>query len=164
MSAAFLFHHPKERSVAVAIYHCSIKTISRGKSQSAVAAAAYRAGEKIYNEYDGRTSDYTRKKGIAHTEIMLPDNAPAEFADRAVLWNAVERVEKAKNSQLAREIEIALPVELSEMQNLSLVREYVKKNFVEHGMCADITIHDKNDGKTNRPSVRFAYSDGQGAR
>jgi len=77
---------------------------------------------------------------------MLPDNAPAEFSDRAVLWNAVERVEKAKNSQLAREIEIALPVEISEMQNLSLVREYVKKNFVEHGMCADITIHDKNDG------------------
>ena len=83
-------------------------------------------------------SDYTRKKGIAHTEIILPDNAHAEYKDRAVLWNAVEQVEKAKNIQLAREIEIALPVELSHMQNLNLVREYVKKNFVEHGMCADI--------------------------
>ena len=79
----------------IAIYHLSIKTISRGKAQSAV-AAAYRAGEKIYNEYDGRISDYTRKTGVDHTAILLPDNAPAEFADRAVLWNAVERVEKAK--------------------------------------------------------------------
>ena len=130
----------------MAIYHCSIKTISRGKSQSAVAAAAYRAGEKIYNEYDGRTSDYTRKKGIAHTEILLPDNAPVEFSDRAVLWNAVEKIERAKNSQLAREIQIALPVELSEMQNINLVREYVKKNFVAHGMCADIAIHDDKKG------------------
>ena len=102
----------------MAIYHLSIKTISRGKSQSAVAVAAYRAGEKIYNEYDGRTSDYSRKKGIDHTAILLPYNAPAEFSDRAVLWNAVERVEKAKNSQLAREIQIALPVELSEIQNI----------------------------------------------
>ena len=130
----------KERE-PIAIYHLSIKIISRGKGQSAVAAAAYRAGEKILNEYDGRLSDYTRKKGIVHTEIMLPNNAPAEFADRAVLWNAVERIEKAKNSQLAREFEISLPVEFTHVQNLNLVREYVKKNFVEHGMCADIAIH-----------------------
>jgi ATP-dependent exoDNAse (exonuclease V) alpha subunit len=128
----------------VAIYHCSIKIISRGKSQSAVAAAAYRSGEKILNEYDGRTSDYTRKKGIVHTEILLPDNAPDEYKSRAVLWNAVERVEKAKNSQLAREIEIALPVEFDYMQNVNLVREYVKKNFIEYGMCADIAIHNPN--------------------
>ena len=67
---------------------------------------------------------------------------PAEFSDRAVLWNAVEQVEKAKNSQLAREVQLALPVELSNIQNVNLVREYVRKNFVEHGMCADIAIHD----------------------
>jgi hypothetical protein len=142
----------RERSVAVAIYHCNIQIISRGKAQSAIAAAAYRAGEKIVSEYDGRTSDYTRKKGIVHTEILLPDNAPAEYKDRAVLWNAVERVEKAKNSQLAREIEISLPVELTESENLSLVREYVKKNFVEHGMCADIAIHsaDSKDENGNK--------------
>jgi len=130
----------------LAIYHCSIKTISRGKGQSAIAAAAYRAGEKIVSEYDGRTNDYTRKGGIVHTEIILPANAPAEYQDRAVLWNAVEKIEKAKNSQLAREIQLALPVELSHMQNVNLVREYVKKNFTDKGMCADIAIHDTKDG------------------
>ena len=126
----------------MAIYHCSIKIISRGGGKSAVAAAAYRAGEKIRNDFDGQTHDYTRKRGIAHSEIMLPDNAPAEYKDRAVLWNAVEKIEKAKNSQLAREIEIALPVELNYMQNLNLVREYVRKNYVDKGMCADFSIHD----------------------
>ena len=94
----------------MAIYHCSIKITSRGKGKSAVAAAAYRAAEKITNEYDGVTHDYTRKGGVVHTEILLPDNAPAEYQDRAVLWNAVEKIEKAKNAQLAREIELALPV------------------------------------------------------
>ena len=130
----------------IAIYHLSIKIISRGKGKSAVAAAAYRSGEKIRNEYDGIEHDYTRKGGVIHTEIILPEHAPAEYADRAVLWNAVEKIEKAKNSQLSREIELALPVELTLLQNKSLVRDYVKQNFVEHGMCADVCIHDKNDG------------------
>jgi len=130
----------------VAIYHCSIKIISRGKGKSAVAAAAYRSGETITNEYDGLTHDYTRKGGVVHTEILLPDNAPTEYTDRAVLWNAVEKIEKAKNSQLAREIELALPKELTLLQNKSLVREYVKKHFVEQGMCADICIHDTGGG------------------
>ena len=86
----------------MAIYHLSIKIISRGKGKSAVAASAYRSGEKIKNEYDG----------IAHAEILLPQNAPQEFSNRSVLWNNVEKIEKSKNSQLAREIEIALPKEL----------------------------------------------------
>lgn len=130
----------------MAIYHCSIKIVSRGKGKSAVAAAAYRAGETITNEYDGVTHDYTRKGGIVHTEILLPDNAPAEYADRAVLWNAVEKIEKAKNAQLAREIEIALPVELTQEQGISLVREYVNRHFVAAGMCADFAIHDTGGG------------------
>ena len=130
----------------MAIYHCSIKIISRGKGKSAVAAAAYRSGENLTNEYDGITHDYTRKGGVVHTEILLPDHAPAEYADRAVLWNAVEKIEKAKNAQLAREIEIALPKELTREQSVSLVREYVKEQFVNAGMCADIAIHDKEDG------------------
>ena len=130
----------------MAIYHCSIKIVSRGKGRSAVAAAAYRAGEKIISDYDGHIFDYTRKGGIVYKEILLPDNAPAKYSDRAVLWNAVEKIEKAANSQLAREIELALPVELSREQNISLVREYVNNNFVDSGMCADICVHDKKDG------------------
>ncbi|MDG8994681.1 MobA/MobL family protein [Streptococcus pneumoniae] len=130
----------------MAIYHLSIKIISRGKGKSAVAASAYRSGEKIKNEYDGIVHDFTRKGGIAHTEILLPQNAPQEFANRSVLWNSVEKIEKSKNSQLAREIEIALPKELDREKQIELVRNYVKENFVDVGMCADIAIHDKNDG------------------
>ncbi|HEP4114313.1 MobQ family relaxase [Streptococcus dysgalactiae] len=130
----------------MAIYHLSIKIISRGKGKSAVAASAYRSGEKIKNEYDGIVHDFTRKGGIAYTEILLPQNAPEEFSNRSVLWNSVEKIEKSKNSQLAREIEIALPKELNREKQIELVREYVKENFVKIGMCADIAIHDKNDG------------------
>ena len=78
----------------MAIYHCSIKIISRGRGKSAVAAAAYRAAQTITNDYDGVTHDYTQKRGIVHAEIMLPGHSPMEYADRAVLWNAVERIEK----------------------------------------------------------------------
>ena len=130
----------------MAIYHLCIKIISRGKGKSAVAASAYRSGKKIKNEYDGIVHDFTRKGGIAHTEILLPQNAPQEFSDRGTLWNSVEKIEKSKNSQLAREIEVALPKELDREKQINLVREYVKENFVKVGMCADIAIHDKNDG------------------
>lgn len=130
----------------MAIYHLSIKIISRGKGKSAVAAAAYRAGETITNEYDGITHDYTRKGGVVHTEILLPEHAPKEYTDRSTLWNAVERIEKNKNAQLAREIELALPVELSREQNISLVCKFVKRHFVEAGMCADVCVHDKDGG------------------
>ena len=115
----------------IAIYHCSIKIISRGKGKSAVAAAAYRAGEKLYNNYDGITHNFTRKGGIVHTDILLPANAPAEYADRSTLWNAVEAVEKSKNAQLAREIEIALPNELSQKECIALTHDFVQKTFVE---------------------------------
>ena len=128
------------------IYHLCIKIISRGKGKSAVAASAYRSGEKIKNEYDGIVHDFTRKGGIAHTEILLPQNAAQEFSDRGTLWNSVEKIEKSKNSQLAREIEVALPKELDREKQIELVREYVKENFVKVGMCADIALHDKNDG------------------
>ena len=101
---------------------------------------------KITNEFDGMTHDYTHKGGVVHTEILLPDHAPAEYADRAVLWNEVEKIEKAKNAQLAREIEISLPRELTREQSISLVREYVKRHFVAAGMCADICLHDTGGG------------------
>ena len=136
----------REEVLFMGIYHLSIKIISRGKGKSAVAASAYRSGEKIKNEYDGVVHDFTRKGGIAHTEILLPQNAPKEFSNRSVLWNSVEKIEKSKNSQLAREIEISLPKELNREKQINLVREYVKENFVKVGMCADIALHDKNDG------------------
>ena len=89
---------------------------------------------------------YTRKSGIAHTEILLPSHAPPDFQNRSALWNSVEKIEKSKNSQLAREIELAIPKELPPEQQIKLVREYDKDNFVSAGMCADIAIHDKKDG------------------
>lgn len=130
----------------MAIYHCTVKIFQRSKGRSAVAGAAYRSGTKLTNEWDGQTHDFTRKRGIVHTEIMLPPHAPPEFSDRSTLWNSVEQIEKAKDSQIAREVEVALPVELTREQQLALVRAYVKDNFVDKGMCADFAIHDKGDG------------------
>ena len=128
----------------MAIFHCSIKIVSRGKGKSAVASAAYRSGEKIINEYDGETHDYTRKGGIAFTGILLPDNAPKEYKDRATLWNAVERVERSKNAQLARDIEVAIPKEIPREYWQRLMTDYCKSNFVSKGMIADFCIHDKD--------------------
>ena len=111
-----------------------------------MAAAAYRSGERLVNEYDGMAHDYTRKGGIVHSEILLPPHAPPELADRSTLWNSVERIEKHRRAQLAREIEVALPAELDRDTQLKLVRDYCQKTFVNTGMCADICIHDKGDG------------------
>ena len=120
--------------------------MSRGKGKSAVAAAAYRSGEKLTNEWDGMTHDYTRKGGVVHTEIMLPPHAPPSFSDRATLWNSVELYEKAGNAQLAREIDAALPIELSREEQIRLVREYCSSQFVSRGMCVDFAIHDTDSG------------------
>ena len=97
---------------SVAIYHCSIKIVSRGKGKSAVAASAYRSGETLTNNYDGVTHDFTRKGGIVHTGILLPPHAPPDFAGRSTLWISVDRIEKTEKSQLAREREIAQPEEV----------------------------------------------------
>jgi hypothetical protein len=141
-----LFYSNKREVKPIAIYHCSIKVFSRGKGASSVAKAAYRAAEIIKNEYNGITSDYTYKTGVIHKEILLPDHAPAEYSNRAILWNAVEQSERYKTAQLARELEISLPVELSREQNISLARKYVQRHFVDKGMCADLCVHDKEDG------------------
>lgn len=130
----------------MAIYHCHCKIISRGQGRSAVGAAAYRSGEKITNDYDGITHDYTNKSGVVHAEVMLPENAPKEWQDRAILWNEVEKIEKGSRAQLAREYEVALPRELSREEQIQLVRSFVQENFVSKGMCADVSIHDKEDG------------------
>ena len=99
------FYYPIREVIPIAIYHWNIGIVSRGKGKSAVAAAAYRSGEKLTNEWDGMTHDYTRKGGVVHTEIMLPPHAPPSFSDRSTLWNSVELYEKAGNAQLAREID-----------------------------------------------------------
>ena len=140
------FCYPIREVIPIAIYHCNISIVSRGKGKSAVAAAAYRSGEKITNEWDGMTHDYTRKRGVVHTEILLPPHAPPSFSDRATLWNSVELYEKAGNAQLAREIDAALPIELSREEQIRLVREYCSSQFVSRGMCVDFAIHDTDSG------------------
>ena len=139
---------PNERNGGdtIAIYHCSIKIVSRGKGKSAVAAAAYRSGEKLTNEWDGLIHDYTKKGGVVHSEILLPAHAPPAFSDRSTLWNSVELSEKSNNAQLAREVEIALPVELSREEQTRLVREYCSSQFVSKGMIADFNLHDTGGG------------------
>ena len=132
--------------IPIAIYHWNIGIVSRGKGKSAVAAAAYRSGEKLTNEWDGMTHDYTRKGGVVHTEIMLSPHAPPSFSDRSTLWNSVELYEKAGNAQLAREIDAALPIELSREEQIRLVREYCSSQFVSRGMCVDYAIHDTDSG------------------
>ena len=128
------------------IYHCSIQIIGRSSGRSAVAAAAYRAAEKLEDKETGLTHDYTKKQGVVHREIMLPEYAPEEYKNREVLWNEVQKIEKRSNAQLAREIEVALPRELSRADQMIAVRVYVQMNFVEKGMCADWVLHDKGDG------------------
>ena len=140
------FCYPIREVIPIAIYHWNIGIVSRGKGKSAVAAAAYRSGEKLTNEWDGMTHDYTRKGGVVHTEILLPPHAPPSFSDRSTLWNSVELYEKAGNAQLAREIDAALPIELSREEQIRLVREYCSSQFVSRGMCVDYAIHDTDSG------------------
>ena len=126
----------------MAIYHMQAKVVSRGKGRSAVAASAYMSCSSVTNEYDGFHHDYTRKKGLIWEHVFLPENAPAEWQDRAILWNAVEDAEKSKDSRLAREFVVALPRELNPDQQITLLTEYIQQQFVADGMCADVGIHD----------------------
>ena len=126
----------------MAIYHMQAKVVSRGSGRSAVAASAYMSCSRMYNDYDGIQHDYTRKQGLIYQEVMLPPMAPLEWNDREQLWNAVEENEKTKDSRLAREFVVALPVELDKDSNISLLQDFIKKNFVDMGMCADFAIHD----------------------
>lgn len=131
-------------------FHFSVNIISRGKGKSAVASAAYISGEKIKNEWDGVTHDYTKKQGVISKEIFLPDHAPEEYKDRKTLWNSVELFEKNSNAQLARNFIISLPKELSIEENKKMIEEYIQNNFVKEGMIVDLAIHDESrDGNQN---------------
>lgn len=127
-------------------FHSHTKIVSRNKGRSAVAASAYISGTKMENTWDGITHDYTRKRHVIYTEVILPTHAPPEYADRNLLWNSVEWNEAKANAQLARSIELSLPAELNHEQNIALIRNYVRENFVDKGMCADVAFHDKDDG------------------
>ena len=126
----------------MAIYHLSAKVIGRKAGRSSVAAAAYRSGGRLRDERQGIEHDYSRKGGVVHAEILAPENAPDWMRDRDRLWNAVEAVERRKDAQLAREIEVALPRELDRTARLELVRGFVGREFVGRGMIADLAIHE----------------------
>jgi len=131
---------PSQEAI-MAIYHFDASVISRSKGRSATAAAAYRTAEVINDHRTGEVHDYSRKGGVMHTEIIAPDNAPAWVHDRSSLWNAVEDAERRKDAQVAREVRVALPSELTTEQNADLVRAFVQEQFVARGMIADVALH-----------------------
>ena len=133
----------------MAIYHCSCQVISRAQGRSAVGAAAYRSGTHLTNEYDGLTHDFTRKQGVVYEAVLLPENAPAEYRDRAVLWNEVEKIEKSSKAQLAREYEISIPRELEPEKRAAWATRLATDLFVKRGMCVDLAIHDKEADEPN---------------
>ena len=125
----------------MAIYHFSAKVISRAVGSSAVAAAAYRSADRLHDERLGRSHDFSNKAGVVHSEVLLPDGATEEWRDREKLWNDVEAAENRKDAQLAREIEFAIPREMTEEQGIELARDFVRDEFVERGMVADLNVH-----------------------
>ena len=137
----------------IALFHFHVTQIKRSAGQSAVASAAYRAGEKLHSAYYGEDSDYTHKGGVICSEILLPPIAPPEYADREMLWNAVEKVERGKKAQLAYSFDIALQNEFSMQENIALARQFLLENFVSRGIIVDFAVHspDKEDGGFSNP-------------
>ncbi|MER9771214.1 Ti-type conjugative transfer relaxase TraA [Mesorhizobium sp. M0220] len=125
----------------MAIYHLHVKVIGRKSGSSAVASAAYRSASRLRDERLDRVQDFSAKRGVIHSEVMLPENAPEAWSDRERLWNDVEAFEVRKDAQLAREVEFALPREMSETQGVELARDFVQSEFVERGMIADLNVH-----------------------
>ena len=155
----------------MAQYRLSAQMIGRSSGRSATGAAAYRAAEVIVDQRTGLVHDYTRKRGVMHSEVMTPAGAPDWMSNRAELWNAVEKAEKRRDAQLAREILVSLPHELTHEQRTELVRGYVQNQFVEHGMVADIAIHEPNKDGDERNfhahillTTRNLFDDGFGKK
>ena len=141
----------------MALFHLSVTQTKRSAGQSAIASAAYRAGERLYSEYYGEYSDYTRKGGVICSDILLPSHAPKEYADRQTLWNAVEKAERGKTAQLAYSFEISLQNEFSLEENIALARKFLLEQFVSRGMTVDVSFHEKEheDGGTPNPHFHF---------
>jgi hypothetical protein len=125
----------------MAIYHLHVKVIGRKSGQSAVASAAYRSASRLRDERLGRDQDFTAKRGVVHSEVMLPDGAPEGWSDRERLWNDAEAFEVRKDAQLAREVEFAIPREMTQAQGIELARDFAKSEFVDRGMIADLNVH-----------------------
>lgn len=130
--------------MAISFAHVSIH--SRHKGHSAVAAAAYRSGSKLHDERTGITYDFTNRKDVKYSEVMLPEQAHDQFQDRQILWNEVERAETRKNSQVSKDIVLALPKELNLVQHIELAKRFAQVHFVSNVIAADISIHDHGDG------------------
>ncbi|MEA2878515.1 MAG: hypothetical protein QOF14_3711 [Hyphomicrobiales bacterium] len=130
----------------MAIFHLSVKNICRADGRSAVAAAAYRAGARLRNMAARRINDYSNRGGVVHSEILLPENAPAWMTDREMLWNAVDAAESRKDARVAKEVEIALPIELARAANIGLARQFAADLFTRRGVVADLSVHDAGDG------------------
>lgn len=141
---------PKAKAKRMAIYHLSVKTISRSAGRSATAAAAYRAGVEIADTRTGEVHDYRRKGGVEHTELVLPVGAPEWAQDRAALWNAAEVAEVRKNSTVAREFEIALPSELSGEARRALAVDFAREIVGRHGCAVDVAIHEPGQAGDSR--------------
>jgi Ti-type conjugative transfer relaxase TraA len=155
----------------MAIFHFSVQVIGRAQGRSAVAAAAYRAAERLHDDRLDRDHDFTNKAGVVHSEILLPEGAPERFLDRATLWNEVEATEKRKDAQLAREVEFAIPREMSKPDGIALAQDFVRAEFVDRGMIADLNVHwDIGADKLAKPhahvmlTMREVGEDGFGAK
>lgn len=150
----------------MAIYHLTINNVSRGKGKSAIAAAAYRSGQRLWNEREKTHHDYSNKQDIIHTEILAPSDVPLWMLDREQLWNAIEAIEKRKDSRLCKEVEFALPAELSEAQQIELARTFAQR-FVARGLVADLGVHHDGEGNPHAHiliTTRAADSDGFAAK
>jgi Ti-type conjugative transfer relaxase TraA len=155
----------------MAIFHFSVQVIGRASGRSAVAAAAYRAAERLHDDRLDRDHDFTNKTGVVHSEVLLPEGAPERFSDRATLWNEVEATEKRKDAQLAREVEFAIPREMNQRQGVALAQDFVRAEFVDRGMIADLNVHwDIGADKLAKPhahvmlTMREVGEDGFGAK
>lgn len=139
--------------MTIALYHFHVTQIKRSAGRSAVAAAAYRSGEKLHSEYYGEDSDYTKKGGVICSEILLPPHAPPSSSDRETLWNEVEKAERGKKAQLAYSFDIALQNEFSMQENIELARRFLLEQFVSWGMVVDFAVHspDKEEGGISNP-------------
>jgi Ti-type conjugative transfer relaxase TraA len=155
----------------MAIFHFSVQVISRAAGRSAVSAAAYRAGERLHDERLDRDHDFRARSGVEHSEILAPEGAPERFSDRETLWKEVEGQEKRKDAQLAREVEFAIPREMTKAQGIELARDFVQAEFVDRGMIADLNVHrDMDAGGMEKPhahvmlTMREVGPDGFGAK